>query len=88
MNDDFIYECIDCNALFEAFEPPFDGKDLCDPCRGAYKNQTVDIGHIMKVLSLQTRINEQWREIEDLKRKAWEYKQQFLALKKQTEKLP
>ena len=37
MNNDFIYECIDCNEEFEAFEPPFDGKDLCDPCRAEYE---------------------------------------------------
>tara|TARA_R100000995_G_scaffold82336_1_gene56137 strand:- start:965 stop:1132 length:168 start_codon:yes stop_codon:yes gene_type:complete len=36
MNNDFIYECINCNEAFEAFEPPFDGKDLCDPCRTEY----------------------------------------------------
>jgi hypothetical protein len=37
------YDCCNCGETFHLHEPPFDGSEICDPCRESYKSSLAEM---------------------------------------------
>tara|TARA_R110000822_G_scaffold90815_1_gene209723 strand:- start:212 stop:448 length:237 start_codon:yes stop_codon:yes gene_type:complete len=44
------YECWDCDKKFHLEEPPYDGREICDPCRNQIGWEDLSDGEVLDVI--------------------------------------